>query len=122
MTAGALEDGIALLNKLSFLVVLGGDGLLDLPIVAQSGKGVLFDLLAFGAGGELGAGNGTGCGGNVGFLPVVDASGGEILGTGTIYKIVNVVDGIPFFDNDVFISIGDRYCIAGFQGYLVGAV
>lgn len=76
MATGTLKDGVALLDELACIVVFRGNGLLDLPIVAQGGKGFGFGLLAFGAGRELGAGNCAGCRGSVGFLPVVDASGG----------------------------------------------
>lgn len=128
MAAGALEDGIALLDKLSFLVVLGGDGLLDLPVVAQGGKGLLFGLLAFGAGGELRAGDGTGGRSGVGFLPVVNAGGS--CRAGTVDQVINrvvVCDGVPFGggnlgDGDIFVSICNGGGVTGFQGYFVGAV
>ena len=89
MAAGALEDGVALLDKLARIVVFRGDGLLDLPVMAQGGKGVLFGLLAFGAGGELGAGDGTGGRSGVGFLPVVVAGGS--CRAGTVDQVINRV-------------------------------
>ena len=128
MTAGALEDGVALLDKLACIVVFRGDGLLDLPIVAQGGKGVLFRLLAFGAGGELGTGDGTGGRGGVGFLPVVDAGGS--CRAGTVDQVINrvvVCDGVPFGggnlgDGDIFISVCNGGGVTGFQGYFVAPV
>ena len=128
MTAGALEDGVALLDKLACIVVFRSDGLLDLPIVAQGGNGVLFRLLAFRAGRELGAGDGAGCGGGIGFGPDVITGGSD--GAGAVYQIVDgivVCDGVPFGggnlgDGDIFISICDGGSIAGFQGYFVTAV
>lgn len=60
MTGRALKDGIALLDKLAGIVILRGDGLLDLPVMAQSGDSFSFRLLAFRADGDSGTGTGTG--------------------------------------------------------------
>ena len=67
--------------------------------MAQGGDGLLFRLLAFGAGQELGAGDGAGGGGGAGFSPLMGARG--IFGAGTVDQVINCVvvcDGVPFGD------------------------
>lgn len=74
-TAGTFIDGIALLDKLACIVIFRSDSLLNLPVMAQGGDGLLFRLLALGAGQELGAGEGAGGGGGAGFGPLMGARG-----------------------------------------------
>lgn len=56
--------------------------------MAQGGDGLLFRLLAFGAGGELGTGDGAGGRGGIGFGPGVITGGSD--GAGAVYQIVDV--------------------------------
>lgn len=58
VAGGALKDSVAPLDKLACVIVLRGDRLFYLPVVAQGGQGFRFRLLALRASidGRAGAG------------------------------------------------------------------
>lgn len=127
ITTPIIKSGV-LVDKLACIVVLSGDRLLDLPVVAQGGEGFRFCLLALRAGQCDLAGKGAGGVCAAGLLPIVLTGRGD--GAGAVDQVVDCIvvgDGVPFGDGgflngDVFVSIGDGCCIAGFQGHLVTAV
>ena len=126
MAKGALEDGVALLDKLACIVILRGNRPLDLPVMAQGGEGFRFRLLALRA--DIGGGAGEGAGGGSGVSRLSIVFTGR--STGSVDQVVDRVvvgDGVPFGGGDlrygdVFVSVGDGCRIAGFQGHLVTAV
>jgi len=128
MTGAAFEDGIALLGELACVVVLGGNGLLYLPVVAQGGDRFGFGLAAKGT--DISKRTGEGAGGDDGvtFLPVVGAVCGRL--AGAVHQIINRVivgDGITgggciFHDGNIFVAVGDSRRVAALQSDLIGAV
>lgn len=111
-----------MLDELAGIIVLGGDGLFHLPIMAQGGDGLAFGLLALGAGQEPGAGERAGGGSRTGFLPVMDTGGGRIFRAGAFYDIVDVIDRIALLDGDILIPIGDGGGFPAFKSEGIGAV
>ncbi len=118
MTDAALEDGIALLDELPGIVVLGGHGLLDLPIMAGGGDSLGLCLIAKGAGQEPGAGNGTGGGGGAGLGPGVVA-GGRGVGAGILYQVVDIIGGVTLNDSNVLVAVSNGRGGAVVQGEVI---
>ena len=50
VAAGTFKNGIALLGEITLFIILSGNRLLDLPVVAQGGEGFRFCLLTLRAG------------------------------------------------------------------------
>jgi len=93
VACAALEDSVALLCELAGVIILGGDSLLYLPVMAQGGDSLGFRLRAEGAGIGKRAGERAGGDGGVTFLPVVGTVCGGLAGA-----VDQVIDGVVVGD------------------------